>query len=59
MIKYYKYDLSEVVIVDIDNDKAIIKQYLKDGSIYKKEVDVLTAMRLVEIDDFILSKLGE
>ena len=56
MMKYYKYDLSEVVIVYVDDNKGVVKQFLKDGLVYEKEVDALTALRLVEVDDFILSE---
>lgn len=58
MKKYYKYDFSEAVIINIAEDKAEVKQFLKNET-YIRETTVENAMRIVELDDFILSEIVE
>lgn len=58
MKKYYKYDFSEAVIINIAEDKAEVKQFSKNET-YIRETTVENAMRIVELDDFILSEFVE
>lgn len=58
MKKYYKYDFSEAVIINIAEDKAEVKQFSKNET-YIRETTVENAMRIVELDDFILSEIVE
>lgn len=58
MKKYYKYDFSEAVIINIAEDKAEVKQFSKNET-YTRETTVENAMRIVELDDFILSEIVE
>lgn len=58
MKKYYKYDFSEAVIINIAENKAEVKQFSKNET-YIRETTVENAMRIVELDDFILSEIVE
>ena len=58
MKKYYKYDFSEAVIINIAEDKAEVKQFSKNET-YIRETTVENAMRIVELDDFVLSEIVE
>lgn len=55
MKKYYRYDINEAVIIEINEDEhyAEIRMYHKNGQVIKKRVTITYGLDMLKQGDYI------